>query len=331
MLKREKITIKDIAKEAGVSKSTVSRAINDNPGIDINTKEKILEIISKYNFVPSKSARELRGKKIQTVGILVTRLHSNSETQAMRGLMNVLYKNDVEYVIFETDFSIKKTKRFYETLLEKQINHLIIFAIANEKYDFIKEKDKVVIIGQNINTFDSITYEDYESIAKITNYLWDSKNRKKIGYIGLDVNDTTSGYERYKAYKDFVETKKIEEISYFGDFKYSSAYELAKKLVDKNVDSIICATDNIALGVKKYLYENNRNDILVTGVGNNELLNFMYKDHITIDFLYKESGEFAGELIMEKLNNQDKLKNNETLNNKKFKSRLVVSGIILEK
>ena len=146
-MKEDRITIKDIAREAGVSKSTVSRAINNGHGIDIKTKDKILDIIEKYNFSPSKSARELRGKKSRTVGILATRLHSNSETETIRGMIDIFYKNDVEYVIFETDFSIDKTKKYYETLIEKGIDEIVIFAIANENYDFIKEKDGVICVN----------------------------------------------------------------------------------------------------------------------------------------------------------------------------------------
>ena len=184
-MKEDRITIKDIAREAGVSKSTVSRAINNGHGIDIKTKDKILDIIEKYNFSPSKSARELRGKKSRTVGILATRLHSNSETETIRGMIDVFYKNDVEYVIFETDFSIDKTKKYYETLIEKGIDEIVIFAIANENYDFIKEKDGVIIIGQDVAGFDNITYEDYNAIKKISNYLWEVLKKRKIGYIGL--------------------------------------------------------------------------------------------------------------------------------------------------
>lgn len=55
-------------------------------------------------------------KKSRTVGILATRLHSNSETETIRGMIDVFYKNDVEHVIFETDFSIDKTKNIMKHL-----------------------------------------------------------------------------------------------------------------------------------------------------------------------------------------------------------------------
>ena len=63
----KKYTILDIAKLSGVSKSTVSRVINDEPGVKEETKMKILKIIQENDYSPSKSARELRGIKIKSI------------------------------------------------------------------------------------------------------------------------------------------------------------------------------------------------------------------------------------------------------------------------
>ena len=100
-------------------------------------------------------------------------------------------------------------------------------------------------------------------------------------------------------------------------------------MLENKVDSVICATDNIALGLRKYLFEKSREDIIVSGIGNNDLLSFLYRDHITIDFLYRESGEYAGKLMLEKIKkNSNGIR--ETINNKKvFKSKLVVSGKVI--
>ena len=87
----KKNTILDIAKLAGVSKSTVSRVINNESGVKEETKIKVLKVIKENNFSPSKSARELRGIKVKTYGILVTRLDSNSESQVVRGITKELY------------------------------------------------------------------------------------------------------------------------------------------------------------------------------------------------------------------------------------------------
>ena len=67
----ETITIKDIAKLCGVGVSTVSRAINDHPDINPETKQKIMEVIREYNYIPNNSARNLKRSDSKTIAILV--------------------------------------------------------------------------------------------------------------------------------------------------------------------------------------------------------------------------------------------------------------------
>ena len=153
--------------------------------------------------------------------------------------------------------------------------------------------------------------------------------KRKIGYIGLVQNDFTTGKQRYLAYEDFVNSKKIKNISYFGDFKYKTGYEYGMEMLENEVDSVICATDNIALGLRKYLFEKSREDIIVSGVGNNDLLSFLYRDHITVDFLYRESGEYAGKLMLEKMKRDNEVLKNIINNKKVFKSKLVVNGKVI--
>ena len=100
-------------------------------------------------------------------------------------------------------------------------------------------------------------------------------------------------------------------------------------MLENEVDSVICATDNIALGLRKYLFEKSREDIIVSGVGNNDLLSFLYRDHITVDFLYRESGEYAGKLMLEKMKRDNEVLKNIINNKKVFKSKLVVNGKVI--
>ena len=67
--------------------------------------------------------------------------------------------------------------------------------------------------------------------------------------------------------------------------------------------AIVCATDNLALGVRKYLTDKTITDIKVSGVGNNELMEFFYKDHISVNLSYKQAGTKAANLIFDMVNN----------------------------
>ncbi len=296
----KKYTILDIAKLSGVSKSTVSRVINDEPGVKEETKMKILKIIQENDYSPSKSARELRGIKINAYGILVTRLESNAENQAVRGIINTLYENECDYLILENRFSVEKTKHYVENLLKRGVDGFIIFAFPNEKYDFLKKIGKpVIMIGQEVEGFNSIVYDNYGAVKIVLYYLWKT-GKRKIAYVGVDRNDPTTGEERYKAYEDFTEKMKVKNISYFGDFEYSSGFNLVKTAVENDIDAVVCGTDNLALGAKEYLRQNNIENIIVTGIGNNKLLRFLDPDHISVSFSYEESGKKAVELMTSK-------------------------------
>lgn len=80
------LTIKDIAKLSGVSKSTVSRVVNHDPIVKETTRNKVMTIVEQYQFTPSKSARALRGYGNKVIGIVVNRLDLTSENQAVRAI-----------------------------------------------------------------------------------------------------------------------------------------------------------------------------------------------------------------------------------------------------
>ena len=316
----KKNTILDIAKLAGVSKSTVSRVINNESGVKEETKIKVLKVIKENNFSPSKSARELRGIKVKTYGILVTRLDSNSESQVVRGITKELYKNNCDYLILENQFSVEKTKHFVDTLLKRDVDGFIVFAIANEKYDFLKDTGKrVVLIGQDVGGFNCIVYDDYNAVKMVLDHLWKS-GKRKIAYVGVHRNDPTTGEKRYKAYEDFVNAKKIKNISGFGNFEYYSGYEVAENIIENDIDAIVCGTDNLALGVKEYLRKKNINDVVVTGIGNNNLLRFLDSNHISISFSYEQSGEKAVQIVTD-------IKNTK-INTYTFKAELILDNVL---
>ena len=316
----KKNTILDIAKLAGVSKSTVSRVINNESGVKEETKIKVLKVIKENNFSPSKSARELRGIKVKTYGILVTRLDSNSESQVVRGITKELYKNNCDYLILENQFSIEKTRHFVDTLMKRDVDGFIVFAIANEKYDFLKETGKkVVLIGQDVEGFNCIVYDDYNAVKMVLEHLW-KIGKRKIAYVGVNRNDPTTGEKRYKAYEDFAGLKKMKNISGFGNFEYYSGYEVAEGIIKHDIDAIVCGTDNLALGVKEYLRRKNIDNTVVTGIGNNNLLRFLDSNHISISFSYEKSGEKAVQTVTD-------IKNTK-VNTYTYKAELILNNVL---
>ena len=314
----KKLTIIDIAKLAGVGKSTVSRVINGDPGVKETTREKVLKVIEEVNFTPSTSAQNMRLKQNKVIGIINTRLDSRAENRAIKGILDVLYKNNYDVIILESHFSREKTIEHMDILREKNIAGVILFAISDLDYSFLEGSEiPVVMMAKEVEGFTSIAYDDYHAISSIMKHLQGMK-KSNVAYIGVDLKDITTGLMRYSAYRDWCDKNKKRDISRFGDLSYESGYRMAQEIfqTESHIDAVVCATDNIALGVRKFLSEKNISGITVTGVGNDKLLRFLYPDHISINFKYEEAGKKAAKSILKNIAGKE-------ANNTKIRGQLV--------
>ena len=107
----KKLTILDIASLSGVGKSTVSRVLNQDPRVNAQTRARVEAVIAQHGFVPSKSAWAMRSQSQQVVGIVVSRLDSSSENQAVRGMLETLYARGYDAVLMESKFSPRQGER----------------------------------------------------------------------------------------------------------------------------------------------------------------------------------------------------------------------------
>lgn len=276
------MTIYDIAKKAGVSKSTVSRVIRHSGDVKEETKIKVLKIIKENNFVPNNNAQNTRIKK-ESYLILLTRLDSYSENRVVRGIIE--YNDDKDFFLMETNFSIEKTKEIIEKY--NYVNGIIIFAIGNVKYDFLKDYTvPIVFIGQDIKNYSSIVYEDYNSLYSLLEKV-DKTREKKVIFIGFNENDPTR-IKRYDACIDYYR-KKIDKVDI--EFDYLEVLKKLQNINLKKYNLFICATDSIALGVYRCIINQKIKDFKITGVGNNRQINFIIDNFSTIDLQYKRSGK----------------------------------------
>ena len=301
----EKITIIDVAKKAGVGKSTVSRVLNNDENVKEETKIKVLEVIKELNYTPSTNARGMRTSSTRVIGIVASRLDSPSEIRAIRGMLEVIYGKGYDVVLVESLFDDEKTKEHIGMLINKKVEGIIIFAKSGMKYDYLKKlKMPIIMMAQKVEGFTSIVYDDYGAIEKIMDYFY-KKNKRKIAYVGVELSDETTGKKRYEAYRDFVEKNNMKNISVFSDFSYKTAYEKAKEILENKVEVIVCATDNISLGIRKYLSDKNIENIEVSGVGNYELIEFIYKNYVSVNLSFKQAGIRAGELIFDIIDDKE--------------------------
>ena len=300
-----KLTINDIAKLCGVGKSTVSRVLNHDPKVNPITREKVLSVIEQYHFQPSRSARAMRGIATKVIGIIVTRLDSPSENRVLRGILHSLQKKGYEHFVLESRFETKLVKEHLLFLNQRHVDGIIVFAFSGlDQTDLLPYSEKMVAIARRYDAVSSIYYDDYGAISQLLDYLYREKHRH-IVYIGVNEQDQTTGYLRYSAYLDFCVKHRLSPVSALGELDYLTGYEKAKEILQPETSAIVCATDSIALGVNKYLAEQQRKDIQVCSVGNNQLLKFLFPATISIHFGFFTAGQRAVNMLIEVLNGRD--------------------------
>ncbi|MCZ0752218.1 trehalose operon repressor TreR [Aeromonas enteropelogenes] len=294
----KKLTILDIARLAGVGKSTVSRVLNQDPKVKQATRERVEQIIAEHGFVPSKSARAMRSQSQQVVGIIVSRLDSSSENQAVRGMLETLYQRGYDAVLMESKFSPAKVQEHLAVLERRGVDGIILFAFNDLDYDAMAPlKEKLVLVAREHPGFSSVCFDDAGAVHTMLSQLV-ARNIRDIAYLGVDASDLTTGQRRLDAYLGYCAEQGLTARSALGDLSLQSGYRLAVELLTPTTGALVCASDTLAIGAAKYLQEQGRSEVLVTGLGNNPMLTFLFPNALSLDLGYKGAGEQAARQLL---------------------------------
>ncbi|AFK87263.1 MULTISPECIES: LacI family DNA-binding transcriptional regulator [Thermoanaerobacterium] len=262
---------KEIAKIAGVSRSTVSRVINNYPNVPLETREKVLKVIKEYNYVPHASARMLRGKMSNTIGLVIVDL--NRKIDIHKVYDNVYFgpfttavidfANERGYnVLVITVYKSKDFKKVKEVFYNKTISGAIFIGVKNNDPDIkylIDAGLKVVIIDQEIkddfNNCIIVNADNFNGAYEATKHLI-KLGHKKIAHISGDM-DKLSGIERFEGYKKALKETKLtynNSLVVKGNFIEEGGYEAIIKLFKKSrPTAIFISNDQMAIGAMKAL------------------------------------------------------------------------------
>ncbi|WP_445661503.1 LacI family DNA-binding transcriptional regulator [Bacillus sp. FSL K6-3431] len=303
-------TISDIAKIAGVAKSTVSRYLNGG-SVSGATKKKLEKVINETGYIPNPFAQSLKAKKTNMIGTIVPRLDSYATSHTLIGIDEQLKAQNYQMIIANTSQSIEREIESIYHFANQKVDAIILLAtVITEAHikAFEVARTPVIMIGQEHEKFHCVIHDDYGAGFEIGNYLL-AKGHRKIAYLGVTENDIAVGVKRKQGFFNAMKSRQHCEVKYFETgFSIHSAIMEATSILDEYDPTIfVCATDNIALGVCKVVYQKGYKipaDISVTGFGGYEITEVIHPSLTTVQFYYKEAGEKAAKMIIELL--QDK-------------------------
>ncbi len=315
------ITLKDIARIAGVDISTVSRALNNSERISKPVREKIHKIAKELNYVPNASAFSLKKKMNRAIAIVTPTIDfpgGDFYQEILRGIDKVICENS--FTILLATYKSKK-RTFHRIVSERRIDGAIVIGDIFSEKD-IKELDELGIPIIMVNQSAVIDAKNIVFVAlnnsrlsyRITEHIIKVHNRQKLLYIGGG-KEYLSSRERKKGFIRAVKEFRAEYKSIEGDFAYAleTGYEIIEDIYDKNrafdYDAVVCASDNIALGVLNKLKELNipvPDKVSVFGWDNIRITDFIIPSLSSVDPNAFNMGLFSAETLLNWINSKER-------------------------
>ncbi|WP_420490627.1 LacI family DNA-binding transcriptional regulator [Neobacillus drentensis] len=301
-------TILDIAKLAGVAKSTVSRFLNGG-SVGETTKKKIEQAIKETGYTPNPFAQSLKAKKTNIIGTIVPRLDSYASSQTLIGIDEQLKQMNYQMLISNTSQNLEREIESIYSFANQKMAGIILLAteITDQHIEaFESVKVPVLLIGQEHEDFYSLIHDDFCAGYEMGRYVL-KKGYRKIAYLGVTERDISVGVKRKQGFKKAIQEVEDCEVRFYETlFKIPAAQASAMEIIHEFQPSIIvCATDNIALGVMKAAYSEGLTipkDVALTGFGGYDVTEIMHPGLTTAKFFYKEAGETAAKHIVELVN-----------------------------
>ncbi|WP_160687508.1 LacI family DNA-binding transcriptional regulator [Clostridium sp. C2-6-12] len=314
-----KVTIQDIANMVNVSKSSVSRYLNNGYVSEENAK-KIKEAIEKTGFQTNFFAKRLKTKRTGLIGIVIPRIDSVTVGKFLNGLNKKLEENNYQGIILISELNIEKELANINSLHQQGVDGIVInsMAITKKHIELISKLSiPTIFTGQKNEFTNYIKIDDYEAGNIMGNYI-KSMGHTNIAYLGVNEWDKAVGVDRKNGFIDAVKENNPKcDVKFIEtDFSFINAYNKADEVLKYKPTAIICATDNICLGILRYLHENNikvPEEVSVAGFGGYDIGTVSYPTLTTVAFDYELIGMNTAQGILDLIEGKELQENSETL------------------
>jgi LacI family transcriptional regulator len=311
-----KITIKDIARMANVSHTTVSRALNNKSRIKNETKNKILAIASELNYQPNFIARSLVMKKTKTLGLVITNIANPFYTELAQGIEATVRGLGYNIIFCSTHSDLSTEKHYIDMLRSKGVDGIIFSSAHMDDPNILflaEEAFPIVLV--NRRTYHPIVREkvDYVGIDNILGGFLAVEHLIRLGHQRIGIiggsSESSVGFERLEGGKRALSTYGLEVMGgYFleGDFLKGSGYRGGKEFLKmaEPPTAIFATNDYMALGTYQAIVEEGQKvpeNIALIGFNDIEFTAIKGVELTTIGQKKYEMGALAVKILVEKI------------------------------
>ena len=306
------ITIKDVARELGVSYSSISRALNGKEGVSKETRDKILETAEKMGYQPNDLARGLVNKISKTVGVIVPDINNPFFGEIVAGITDASSENEYNIFLCVSGWSMKREKEYFNTLIQKRVDGIILKSVGDQKdYDNIRSPLMLIERYSRHNKFDSVEVDNEFGGYLAVKHLLDCGYRNIAIILGKE--DYYASNRRLRGAKRALEDYELQidqDLVIEGSFNIEGGRQAAKQLLEgnKQVDAVFAVNDLMGMGVLQYCSENNISVPGEVGVIGYDNISYAGLPQIRLTTVHQpkyELGKMLFETLLEEIQNQE--------------------------
>jgi len=303
--------IKDVAKLAGVSPSTVSRVIHDNSRISQATKQRVRNAMAELGYVPNAAASSLAGRTPRTLGLVLPNepgeLFKNPFfINAMRGI-SVYAQERGYFLLYSFSRDEEEEIQFIRNYMNSGwVSGVILLAARKDDrcVDYLKSSNfPFVLIGHAADPLTTcwVDNDNFQAMYQVVTYLLE-KGHRKIGFLGGPETFRVT-QDRFNGYLQALRGRGFplpEELVFMGDdFTEASGMRGGEKILGSSLPDAIATTDDqLAFGLLNYMEENGIEGVDVTGFNNTVRGIYQRPGLTSVDVNADLLGERAAELLI---------------------------------
>ena len=268
----DSFTIKDIARKCGVGVSTVSRAINNHPDINPQTKEKILQIIAEAGYVPNNSARNLKRGDSRTVALLVKGIHNLFFSDIIRTIEKKTKEQNYSCILQQVEEEENELELALKLVKEKRLRGIVFLGGSFSHPEEMQKRLTVPFVVSTSEQLEkdgdyiggSISVDNRKESYKVTDYLC-SLGHREIALLTSSEDDESIGKLRLEGYRQALKDWGIAfdpSLVVFMNpeserFSLAGGYHMTKRLLTAGVpfSALYATADTLALGAIRALKE----------------------------------------------------------------------------
>jgi LacI family transcriptional regulator len=320
-LNRNIITMRDVAKVANVSQSTVSRVLSgaaDPIPIGAETRQRVLEAVEQLGYLPNLHAGSLRGQKTRMIAIMIADIRNPFYHPLVRAVQDVAFHHRYDVMIANSDHTHEKELLFCESIVRRPVDGMIMipFHLTNEDVDNLIARTGVAIgtVGNHIQhpAVDMAFGDDTKASFELIRWLIEQRGHKRIGMICADHKFPVT-IRRYGAFRQAMEEAGLPVPSDYvveGDWSVESGQQAIRTLLQLPVPptAVFAANDTIAIGAVEAAEEMGRqvpDDIAIVGFDDIPEAQWVRPKLTTVAQYPGEMGRLLAQALFKRINSDE--------------------------